>query len=635
MSEGAAHKFMKFVDPNPVFHQDIICRVQKQLELKPIFEKLDVGMSKIAAHLQGITSAMEILTGVFGALPVDPKILQLFSSFSSLFMICGNSIATQCSMNINTFKTILLPALERFKNEFTSANNDVQRAMEEYGQLNKKSRPEQVKQAQTQLESSMCNRAGALWNLNNCLRSAESTTFAGISISLNSCMKVIATEFGRFLNDHKTDVDFLLELNQAPKQELLKTAFKKWGSTDICSNEGYNRAKEFWDIRTGRTKATDENSEASGVIWIRGHYIITTWTRKFAIFNNGELVIYHPETGVKEQTLPLSLVTVAPVQKKKRNHCFKVQSPQDAFQFQAISEFDRELWFETLNKHNMTILTNGETSEIPKNAEVSEQICADCGGNDATWCSLNWCTSLCLKCSGVHRQMSSTTSKVRSIQLDKLHPYIQDMLSVMTNSAANNLLMSKPCNVEVIPRMEEPPRRDFITRKYQAREWATSDPVPNPFDAIKNLDHLSLIHAMNFGKADEKYASLTPVHAAVESGDPLMVAIASCCVNDLDITDCNGWTPLTYALVYDHRNIAKFLLQMGANPAKASVDMVALACKTGDPDIIGQVLALAKYDPSASHTYKPACTEFVSSVNSAISEVVIPEKILLMAKQCM
>ena len=95
MSEVGPQRFRKFVDVNPVFYQDIIGRTQKQLELKPIFEKLDVGMSKIAGHLQGIYDAMVLLTGVFDSLPVDPKILQLFSFSFSLLK------AIQCHVSIS------------------------------------------------------------------------------------------------------------------------------------------------------------------------------------------------------------------------------------------------------------------------------------------------------------------------------------------------------------------------------------------------------------------------------------------------------------------------------------------------------------------------------------------------------
>lgn len=44
--------------------------------------------------------------------------------------------------------------------------------------------------------------------------------------------------------------------------------------------------------------------------------------------------------------------------------------------------------------------------------------CADCGGADPDWASLNLGILLCIECSGVHRQLGVHISKVRSCTLD-------------------------------------------------------------------------------------------------------------------------------------------------------------------------------------------------------------------------
>jgi hypothetical protein len=219
--------------------------------------------------------------------------------------------------------------------------------------------------------------------------------------------------------------------------------------------------------------------------------------------------------------------------------------------------------------------------------------------------------------------MSSSTSKVRSVQLDKLHPYIQDMLAIVSNTAANDLLMTTPCDFDVGPRTDEAIRIDFITRKYQKLQWATQKTPPDPFKAIEDLDFLGLFHAMNLGRAEEKCDTMMPIHAAVQSGDPVMIAIAVCCSLDLDVLDGNGWTPLVYAMYYGNNEAARFLLSMGAKREKTKIDLSTLTIYNGDRDMIDQLAAFGPRDREAA-TFKPVSVKFAKGKNALMTELLVP-----------
>lgn len=45
-------------------------------------------------------------------------------------------------------------------------------------------------------------------------------------------------------------------------------------------------------------------------------------------------------------------------------------------------------------------------------------ICADCGQQRPDWASLNLGTLICIECSGIHRNLGSHISRVRSLDLD-------------------------------------------------------------------------------------------------------------------------------------------------------------------------------------------------------------------------
>jgi hypothetical protein len=202
----------------------------------------------------------------------------------------------------------------------------------------------------------------------------------------------------------------------------------------------------------------------------------------------------------------------------------------------------------------------------------------------------------------------------------------------MSNRPVNTLLLAKQPDVEIGPRTDENLREVFITRKYQKLDWAVSGEVPDPFKAIEAGDFLGLFHAISFGRAHDVSEGMTPLHAAVQSGDVVMTTIATCCVNDADVCDSGGWTPLCYALFYNEIEIAKFLLAMGANAHRATIDICSLAVYTGEKDIIAAVLADAEFDEKATAELMPSSKKFARGRNATIDKIRITPEIKQMVK---
>ena len=618
----AVSDFLRFVDPSPMSEQDLLARVSKQLSLHPTYDKLTSALTRLSRHFSGIQEGMKEIMTILKDVTVDARVAELFRQFTSLFDIIGKSLSEQCSMNIKAFTEIMFPALESQRSSFSKSTSELQKELDQYAQIS----AAKSKTHEDNLEALMCARSSHMWNLVQSLERTEGAGADGITFVISSMMRVIATEFSNFISSHKDEFDAILK-KDAKTQAMLKNAFHS-GATDPAKNEGYLAAKEFWDVRRKRVEANDRTSVPSGILWIRVKRVVTQWMRKFAVFKDGVLSLYDTTTGERQQAIQIQLVTTRPIMKKKRRFCFKIQDVGSHLQLAALTDFDMNMWIDVLTKHNMNMLVPDQPAANTgkETVCVSDAICADCGANDATWCSINWGTMLCLKCSGVHRQMSVKTSKVRSLQLDKIHMYVQDTINLLSNSSANELLLEKPLDFDVNPRMEEPKRRDFITGKYKDREWATTRTVPDPFDAIQNGDYLGLFFSLNFGNSDATFQSMTVLQAAVQSGDQTLVSIAACCATDIDATDNNGWTALTYALVYGHVEIAKFLLSMGARADKARVDMGVLACYVGDEEIIDQVLDLVAVNSRSSLTFRPVTTKFATGPCALLTELVIPER---------
>lgn len=383
------------------------------------------------------------------------------------------------------------------------------------------------------------------------------------------------------------------------------SSFEKYGTeTSHLEKSLVSLYKTYWKRLSTQSDNSTDALEYEGYLWKKGSGITKSWQKRYFICRNNELAYYHnaEDSDRPSGALPLLLTTIKPFNDPDRHNTFTIVSQKKVYTLQALTHWDMNQWMSVI-RNNIEFLLNHSNSSIKAPAHVTDSItdsidpteagnalanlpqnlrCADCRAEHPSWCCINWGTCICINCSGVHRSLTSSVSKVRSLTLDKIDPYSRRLIEIIGNEQANKVLEANLGELQMLdPSASKEQRELFVRLKYQecAMTIKRGETVDiDIFQAIRDRDVLKIYKALciernmmvcNSILYEAKIAErgkFTPLHYAAAIGDPLIVHLIALNTNDLSPLDDGGWSPLAYAAYYGQIDAAQVLLRDGSNP---------------------------------------------------------------------
>ncbi|CAK1545998.1 unnamed protein product [Leptosia nina] len=101
--------------------------------------------------------------------------------------------------------------------------------------------------------------------------------------------------------------------------------------------------------------------------------------------------------------------------------------------------------------------------------------CCDCGAGDPDWASLNLGVLICIECSGIHRNLGSHISRVRSLDLDEWPLGHVSVMVSMGNTLANSIWEADlRGHIKPISASSREDKERWIRMKYERRAFLSS-----------------------------------------------------------------------------------------------------------------------------------------------------------------
>ena len=107
----------------------------------------------------------------------------------------------------------------------------------------------------------------------------------------------------------------------------------------------------------------------------------------------------------------------------------------------------------------------------------SNYTCADCSASGANWASVNHGVFICIRCSGIHRNLGTHISKVKSVSMDDWLTEEIELMSLLGNNEANKLLEANLPNnyVKPVETDNSTQLQEFISKKYKDKCFIRKD----------------------------------------------------------------------------------------------------------------------------------------------------------------